>query len=119
MKLKLDENLGRRGADSLRAAGHDVATVAEQRLSGAKDTQLLGVCTGEGRALVTLDVDFANPIRFPPSNHAGVAVLRLASPAAFADIEAAVATLVDALSRAELHGALWIVQVGRVRVYTP
>jgi len=45
LKLKLDENIGERGAQLLRAAGHDVATVRYQRLVGAKDEQLFAVCS--------------------------------------------------------------------------
>ncbi len=33
MKLKLDENIGRQGAELLRQAGHDVASVVEQGLT--------------------------------------------------------------------------------------
>lgn len=66
MRLKLDENLGARGAELLRAAGHDVATVYEQKLGSANDVRVLEVCVGEKRCLVTLDLDFANPLAFPP-----------------------------------------------------
>ena len=37
MKIKLDENLGNRGADVLRASGHEVTTMAEEGLSCASD----------------------------------------------------------------------------------
>jgi hypothetical protein len=42
--LKLDENLGRRGADLLRRADHDVATVAEQELRSSSDARLIDIC---------------------------------------------------------------------------
>jgi predicted nuclease of predicted toxin-antitoxin system len=119
VKLKLDENLGRRCTDLLVAAGHDVAMVADQRMTSASDEELIRVCAGEGRALVTLDLDFSNPLVFPPQRYAGIAVLRLPSKASYASLVAVVKTLVDALQREPLAGRLWSVEGGRIRVYQP
>lgn len=77
MRLKLDENLGRRIASILREAGHDVVTVVDEDLMGASDADVFQAAMGEQRALVSLDVDFANPLRFDPTIASGLAVLRL------------------------------------------
>ncbi len=66
MNFKLDENLGSLGKQLLADDGHDVMTVAEQRLSGADDDRLYEVCQDEGRVLVTLDHDFGHTLRFHP-----------------------------------------------------
>jgi predicted nuclease of predicted toxin-antitoxin system len=75
MKFKLDENIGQRGKLLLIEAGHDVSTVLEQGLTSSPDTEVIEVCRQEGRGLVTLDLDFSNPIRFDPFLYAGTAVL--------------------------------------------
>lgn len=77
MKFRLDENLGLLGKTLLEAEGHDVMTVVEQRLSGAKDANIYGVCRDEGRVLVTLDRDFGQTIRFPPETTSGLFLSRL------------------------------------------
>jgi predicted nuclease of predicted toxin-antitoxin system len=59
VRFKLNENMSRRAADLIRAAGHDaVTTVVSQGLRGAADETLFEICTAESRALVTLDRDF-------------------------------------------------------------
>lgn len=119
MKLKLDENLGQRGADICRRAGHDVATVVDQHLCSAVDKDLIEVCRREGRCLVTLDLDFGNPLLFKPSRYPGIAVLRLPSKPTPEDLLDVLQTLVGGLARDTIAGKLWIVQRGRVRVYQP
>lgn len=119
MLLKLDENLGRSAAALLGQAGHDVATVAGQGLCSATDREIIRVCTSEGRCLVTLDLDFADPVAFPPHLHAGVAVLplpRKPDPGSLVDL---LATLAAALASRPIGGKLWIVERGRVREHEP
>lgn len=41
-------------------------TVIDEGLSGANDVDVLAAAVAEDRALITLDLDFANPMRFPP-----------------------------------------------------
>ena len=78
MKFKLDENFGTRTQRIFRAAGHDVQTVQDEGLQGSSDQHLYDVCSFEQRCLVTLDLDFADTIRFQPVQGAGIAVIRLA-----------------------------------------
>ena len=117
MRLKLDENLGQQSAQFLRRRGHAVATVHDQGLRSAADEDLLEECRREGRGLVTLDLDFANPLLFRPSQFEGIAVLRLPSKPSRVDLLEAVETLAGGLDRDTLRGKLWIIQRGRIREY--
>ena len=117
MKLKLDENLGHRWIEQLRAAGHHVETVHDEGLSGAADPVVLEVAATEDRALVTIDLDFANPMRFPPAGTAGIAVLRVRDRPGRRDLDAVVSRLITALAKADVAGRLWIVDPTRVRQY--
>jgi predicted nuclease of predicted toxin-antitoxin system len=117
VRLKLDENLGRSARDELARVGQDVATVPEQLLSSANDDYLIERCRTEGRALVTLDLDFANPLRFPPDRYSGIAVLRPPPRVSAEILSALVRTLAGALEKESLAGKLWIVEPGRIRVH--
>jgi predicted nuclease of predicted toxin-antitoxin system len=117
MKFKLDENLGRRCVDLFRAAGHDAITVAEQHLAGAPDTTVIEACREERRCLVTLDVDFGNPLRFTPSACAGIIVLRMPPKPAHEELLLAASTAIAGVAHERIDGRLWIVQRRRIRVY--
>lgn len=49
-------------------AGHDVSTPLRQGLGGKGDSEVAAACKAEGRALITLDTDFANVRAYPPQN---------------------------------------------------
>ena len=117
MNLKLDENIGRRGVRLLCLAGHDVITVPEQELCSAQDRKLISICRNEGRCLVTLDLDFGNPLLFNPEEYSGIAVLRLPPRPAPEDLDKAIETLIGGLAQNGIASKLWIVQPGRIRIY--
>jgi predicted nuclease of predicted toxin-antitoxin system len=66
MKFKLDENFGTRTQKIFRLAGHDIHTVRDENLQGSSDQHLYKICCTEQRCLITLDLDFADTVRFPP-----------------------------------------------------
>lgn len=117
MNLKLDENLGKIVADTLRKAGHNVSTVADEGLQGSDDRRVIERSRQENRCLVTLDLEFGNPIIFRPSEYSGIVVLRLRTNPTSRDLQDLILTLVDGLARDTVAGRLWIVQRGRIRVY--
>src|SRR5574341_585490 len=102
----------------LRAAGHDVATVQDAHLSGRPDTVLEAACKMEARCLVTLDLDFANVLAYPPEEHQGLVVLRHPKPTA-AGLLNLVRQLTALLEYQSPEHRLWIVEPGRLRVHEP
>lgn len=117
MRFKVDENLPLEAANALRACGHDVHTVADEGLRGAKDPVVVAACAQEGRALLTLDLDFANIVAYPPGRYPGLLVLRPARQSArvvMRVIEQVLAPRLDAPGL-DLTGRLWIVDDSRIR----
>ena len=116
MKFKLDENLSPTLAAQFVSAGHEAHSALQQALGGAADASLIETCQREGRALVTLDLDFANIQRYPPGHYPGLMVMRLGSHA-HGVIADALARALEVLEREVLVGRLWIIEVGRIRIH--
>ena len=117
MKLKLDENIGRRGLELLSSAGHDVMTVREQSLQGAKDETLFRICAAEGRVLITLDRDFGQVLRFPPEKSAGIVILDTGPRPTQQGLLDRMHDFLATLATQPLDRKLWIVEPGRVRIH--
>lgn len=117
MKFKLDENLGSRTAQLISELGHDVHTIYQENLNGADDHRLFEACAAEGRCLITLDLDFADVLRFPPQTGGGIAVLRLPRAVTLGLLSDVVRSLMLAVERESITGRLWVVELGRIRVH--
>ena len=115
MRFKIDENLPIEARDLLLRAGHEAETVVDEDLSGTPDLQIASVCLAERRAIVTLDLDFADIRSYPPADYAGIIVLRLSrqdKPAVLSLLQ----RLVQPLQVEQLDGRLWIVDQHRIRI---
>jgi len=115
VRFKVDEDLPREVAVLLRSVGHEAETVHDEGMSGFADEDIGKKCQDESRALVTLDVGFANVQTYPPEEYRGLIVMRLRrqdKPSVLSALRAAL-PLLDSES---LDRALWIVEEGRVRI---
>ena len=119
MKFKLDENLGARTLSTFAEFGHDVETVSSERLNGVSDPVLFTACSAEGRCLITLDLDFADVVRFPARDSPGIAVLRAPQSASPRLLASLIRDLLAALKNESIAGRLWVVEPGRIRVHEP
>lgn len=115
MKFKIDENLPLEVAVLLREAGHDALTAGDEGLSGARDEVLWSHCLAEERSLVTLDLDFADIRLYLPQAKDGLIVFRTAHQSRLR-VTALGKQIVPLLETEPLHGRLWIVEEGRVRI---
>ncbi len=114
-KFKIDENLPTEVATLLAGAGHDAVTVPQQRLGGQPDPNIAQVCQHESRAMVTLDLDFADIRAYPPADYAGIVVLRL-HQLDKVRILSVVQRVLPLLHQEPLTGKLWIVDDSSVRI---
>ncbi len=115
MKFKTDENLPEEAAELLRSAGHDTSTIFEQSIGGESDPEIASACRRERRALVTLDLGFADIRTYPPEEYHGLIVLRPKRQDK-AHVTGMIEQLLPILEKEQLANRLWIVEEERVRI---
>ncbi len=115
MNVKIDENLPSSIQDFLKNRGHDCHSVYDEGIAGGPDDQLISICHDENRILLTLDLDFADIITYPPTEFSGIIVFRLSrqdAPALLARLE----EVLPLLEKIDLPGHLLIVNDSKVRL---
>ena len=115
-KFKLDEHFGKRFQALFLSAGFDTETVRDENLQGISDLQLFKVCNQESKCLVTLDLDFSDIIRFPPSESTGIVILRPRKGVTIKDLEKLVLELIEYIKKNPVKNQLWIVEKDRIRI---
>ena len=117
MKFKLDENFGTRTQELFSSTSHDIQTVLNHRLQGCSDKHLYEICCKEDRCLITLDLDFADITRFPPSLGSGIVVIRLPNNPSINLLEQLINQFLKTLSQMSVDKKLWIVEPDRIRIH--
>jgi predicted nuclease of predicted toxin-antitoxin system len=115
MKFKIDENLPVEVVFALSDHGHDAISVVDQNLAGAVDSVVANVCRSEQRAVVTLDMDFADVRTYLPEEYSGLIVLRprVHTISAIVRLTMQLVRLFESLSPV---GQLWILDEFHVRI---
>lgn len=117
VKFKTDENLPEEVARLLTDAGHDASSILDQNMGGEPDPDVASVCLAESRALVTLDLGFADIRAYPPEEYPGLIVLRPGrqSKTRVMDMMGKIPPMLEA---ERVAGTLWIVEEDRIRIRT-
>jgi len=111
VRFLVDRCAGRRLADWLRQAGHDVREAREQSPDPG-DEALLRMAAQEGRILVTIDTDFGALVYLSGAAHAGI--IRLPDVPGRRRI-ALMEQILSGRGAAELAGAIVTVTGNRIR----
>lgn len=113
----VDEDMPRSLAKSLREAGFGAEDVRDAGLRGRSDAEVRAAAVRRGMALVTADLEFANPNVFPDGFPAGLVVCRYPPGTPAAALSRAVVQQIAGLADAELAGSIAVLEPGRVRLH--
>lgn len=119
LRFKLDENFSHHLAKRFEEAGYDVETILDEQMSGAPDDNLFQTVIAEQRCLVTLDLDFANIIRYPTDGTAGIVVIRPNRPITLAVLESFTKQLLAEVAHQNPANCLWILEERKLRIRRP
>lgn len=86
-------------------------------MTGCPDETLYEVCCREERCLVTLDLDFSDIVRFPPSETSGIVIVRMPRGMTFAGLSAIVQRFLSAVDKLPIQSNLLVLETNRIRIH--
>lgn len=115
MRILLDYCVPRRYLRLLRTWGHQAELMSDYIAPDAADPDVIGLAGRLDAVLLTIDLDFANILDYPPSQYGGIVVMRYIA-ADEANVDHMLKTALDDLTRDDLRGTLIIVTPKRYRI---
>lgn len=116
MRFLVDQNLSRKVAAALRAAGHDVVHTGEVELSTAPDHAIAELAAAEARVVVSADTDFGTLLATSGAERPSVLLVRLRAPRPAEALAAVVIANLDYVSDDLDAGAIVVLEDERVRI---
>jgi predicted nuclease of predicted toxin-antitoxin system len=112
----VDENTSRTLVPALREAGFHAEHIYDAGLQGHPDDEIFSYAQMHQQTIITIDLDFANIIDYPPP-HFGIVILRLSNSASTTTLIREVVNGLNALGdRESLANTLIIIEPGRLRI---
>jgi predicted nuclease of predicted toxin-antitoxin system len=111
----VDENTSRTLVPRLIQAGYEAQHIHDVGLQGHLDTEIFAYAQAHEQIIITIDLDFANIIDYPPP-HYGIIVLRLPNTMRTADLIQEVLSSLKTLADQSLDNTLVIIEPGRLRI---
>lgn len=116
MRFLVDQNLSRKVAAALRAAGHDVVHTSEVGLSTASDHTIAELAVTEARVVMSADTDFGMLLATSGAERPSVLLVRLRRPRSADALAAVVVANLDNVSDDLEAGAIVVLEDERVRI---
>jgi predicted nuclease of predicted toxin-antitoxin system len=113
--ILLDNCVPRRYVGILQALNHRVEVSIDHIPSDAPDADVIALAQKLDAVLISVDMDFANILQYPPQNYNGIVVLRY-QPDEEVKIDTALTRLLMDLTLVELRGTLVVVTPGKYRI---
>ena len=114
MKFKIDQNLPAEYPIMLREAGFEAESVDDEALGSTDDRVISERVRTERRALLSLDLGFADIRAYPPQDYSGLIVFRSKAQDKVT-LLSLLRRLIPVLRQRSPEGQLWIVESDRIR----
>jgi predicted nuclease of predicted toxin-antitoxin system len=115
MGFLVDADMPRSTARALTGAGHTAVHVSEVGLATASDREIFDHAQRTKAVLITRDLDFTDPLKFPEKRHHGLLIVRIRETLPPAFVNGAVLKVVGTLADSEFQNAVIIVEEARFR----
>lgn len=112
----IDEDIGRSIARALIERGFVVKDIRDAGLRGATDEVIYRFAQESRAVLVTADVDFGNPLRFPSAPHFGIVILRFPNEVSMGEVARQLTEQLSALREEDYASTVVVMEPGRMRI---
>ena len=118
-RFLVDEDLPRWLVDRLKEAGSDGIHVKEVGLQGQPDSAVFSYAKTHGYSIITEDLDFSNPIRFPLGSHPGILISRHPNELSCTEQCRQIVLAIKTLTETDIVGNIIILSVDNIRIKRP